>query len=262
MKKHGERTVKSDWWIVRNGESPAKTLGLDADERRVAMCFCTSKQLLQRVKDKCIGCPNCRLPEFYATVLKHINTQWVDLPQDVRDRLIDLYFSPDFTCPPGFSNFPECLKRQAQAAIRPLHAPDPLSPNYLQACLDLAAEMRRREKNGWYTYAVNRTLKRAIPAASAALMAEPTATRESDFTVDQTIEQAKQEAARTGKAVTISVIPEPEKRSIFDHWTRQMQEYKETGKVFPLLEAIRKNLLTYDCAKNVLSAVAVFTGTA
>lgn len=247
---------KEQWYVCKNGLSPAKTLGLTQDQRRCSATFCSSLRLLRKLNGACSGCCKCQLPEFYRLAKEHQSEAWVDLSADVQGKLIDLYFSPDFPPLPGFSNFPEDPSRQEKASIEPLEIPN---PSDLQACSRLCELLEKRARNGWLPYTINRSLARATPAAMRALCHEPLASKDADFEVDRQMEEAKAEARKKGSA-TITVKLAECKRLNFDAWARDIQEYDRTGREFPLLAAIRRVLLQYPCLRSVLSAAALALG--
>lgn len=247
---------KENWFQIRGGLSPAKTLGLTQDQRRCAMTFCTARRLLKKANGNCANCVQCKLCSFFAVTKANCNRAWTDLPDDTRDRLCDLQCSPDFPPLPGFSNFPDDPLRQERTSIEAIEIPEPCD---LQACSQLARKLQERARNGWLPYTINRSLTSAAAAAMRRLMHEPLAARDADFEIDRQMEEAKAEARKTGKA-TITVTLTGTKRANFDGWVKQVQEYDKTGREFPLLTAIRRVLLQYPCLKNALSAAALVMG--
>lgn len=258
MKDHHLRNkTKQHWYSLKNGLSPSKTLGLDGDVRRVAMMHCTAREYLGRLNGECCNCRDCALPPLYATIKEHAKESWVDMPPEAQQTELRQYYSPDFCPPPGYSNFPESPERQEWASIQSVEVPDPDKlkgqdlVNAAMAFVERAWELRQR---GWRCYLINRTVKRAIPAAAKALLKEPPMFRDSDFRVDKQIAEAKAEAAKSRKPVTITVEPVEPKQTRFDDWAKQMEEYHKTGREFPLLKAIREALSKYPCLRNALFA--------
>lgn len=252
---NGARTAKNDWYVSSNGVSPAKSLGLDADERRVAMAYCTTVALLNG--RKCHGCGPCRLPPFHQRVKASKHTPWPELPIAEREALKDLYFSPDFSLP-GFSNLPQGQERLEKCSLAPVKLPSKelRGLEYTRACEELAAELERRAKNGWLPFSICCTAKRAAPAACKALLKNGTVDREIDYTFTGTVDQAKAEAKAHGKA-TITIGKRPAKEVRFDDWAIQIQEFKKSGREFPLLGAIRESLAGVPCLVRALSIAAV-----
>lgn len=251
-----EGNGNESWYACRDGLSPAKSLGLSQDTRRCAMTFCTARRLLRKVNGKCAGCSHCELCEFYQVTKDHAHKAWVDLDLGIRGKLQDLLCSPDFPALPGFSTFPEDPKQQERASIRSLMDELPDSRN-LQACSELVDKLHQRAKNGWFTYQINRTLARAVPAAVNALRHEPLAEREADFgNIAAMVEAAKAEARKTGSA-TITIKIAEDRRNHFDSWAKNIQEYDKTGREFPFLTAIRESLLRFSCLRNVLAPIAL-----
>lgn len=174
----------------------------------------------------------------------------MELDVRVRDKLMSLYFSPDFPSLPGISNFPDDPAQQEQAAIEPLlgELPDPCN---LQACSDLIRKLHERARNGWLPYEINRGLARATAAASRALQREPLALKDSDLEFDKQVEQAKADARKNGSA-TITIRRTENRRLHFDAWAKAIHEYDTTGREFPLLAAIRSALLRFSCLRSAL----------
>lgn len=242
---HVARSIDSDWYISKNGVSSAKSLGFDADERRVAMAYCTTAALLSG--HKCHGCAPCQLPPFHHRVKQNKGNPWPELPLAEREILKDLYFSPDFSLP-GFSNLPENKERLAKCSLTQIKLPsDELRGiEYTRACEELAAELKRRARNGWLPFSVCCTAKRAAPAVCKALLKNGTVDKESDYTTTGTIHEARAKAKANGKA-TITIERRPAREVRFDDWAIQMQKYKNVGCEFPLLKAIRESLSVVPC---------------